>query len=474
MAFGTSKKISVDLCRNKHVSTRVAQYDKDSRDIIIQLTNDGVPYTIDLSKVEIRIKYLKGDGKIVFNDISSDNLLSDGTIKLTLTDQMCVAYGNAEAEIMLREKSTGKTLHTKHFIVNVEKAVFSDDDISSTNEFIALDNLLIRVEIAEKELERLDKLVTENEKVRQANEEERKVSEEERKNAENIRKEEEAKREIAEIAREISEENRNNAESIRNTNEEKREIEESKRNEAENERNENEEIRKANEIVREENETERKNGYTEMQNQLSQMNSDLDNHINDTSNPHKVSLEQLGIPLVENKSSEIIRSEITKDNVTTALGYVPYSPSEVDNKFSALESNIVWKETVDTYDDILITYPNPIDGWTVNVKDTDYTYRFDGEKWVVVSANAIPKATSNVDGLLTKEDFQKLSNISENASSVSFNSTLTSGLQIGVININGTNYPIYAPEGNTSEIVTESIDDEPSNQKEGEYWAFNY
>lgn len=81
-----------------------------------------------------------------------------------------------------------------------------------------------------------------------------------------------------------------------------------------------------------------------------------------------------------------------------------YTKSEIDNKLSAIETNIDWKESVDTFADITSAYPDPKDGWTVNVKDTDYTYRYSGEEWVVISANAIPKATQSVDGLLTKED----------------------------------------------------------------------
>ena len=211
-----------------------------------------------------------------------------------------------------------------------------------------------------------------------------------------------------------------------------------------------------------------------MQEKLSEMDSSLTSHIENKNNPHEVNLTQLGIPLVENKSSEDIRNELTKDNVTTALGYTPYTPTEVDNKFSSLETNIVWKETVDTYDDIETTYPSPIDGWTVNVKDTDYTYRFDGEKWIPVSANAVPKATENVDGLLSKEDYSKLLNISNNADSVSYNSSTTEGVIIGELNISGVVHQIYAPDGNTSEIVTSSITEEPINQKAGEYWIFDY
>lgn len=92
-----------------------------------------------------------------------------------------------------------------------------------------------------------------------------------------------------------------------------------------------------------------------------------------------------------------------------------YNKNEIDNKFSQLETNIDWKEAVATYNDIATTYPNPVDGWTVNVKDTDYTYRYNGTSWVAISANAIPKATQSVDGLITKKDKTKLDGIATGA-----------------------------------------------------------
>ncbi len=92
-----------------------------------------------------------------------------------------------------------------------------------------------------------------------------------------------------------------------------------------------------------------------------------------------------------------------------------YTKTEIDNKFSTLETNIDWKESVDTFSDIATVYPDPDDGWTVNVKDTDYTYRFDGTAWIAISANAIPKATGNLDGLMVKEDKSKLDGIAAGA-----------------------------------------------------------
>lgn len=111
---------------------------------------------------------------------------------------------------------------------------------------------------------------------------------------------------------------------------------------------------------------------SEIDTKVSTINSSISSHIGNKSNPHSVTKAQVGLGNVENKSSATIRGEITKSNVTTALGYTPYTPNEVDNKLSALETNIDWKESVATYSDIATTYPNPVDGWTVNVKDTDY------------------------------------------------------------------------------------------------------
>ena len=92
-----------------------------------------------------------------------------------------------------------------------------------------------------------------------------------------------------------------------------------------------------------------------------------------------------------------------------------YTKTEVDNKLALLETNIDWKEAVDTFASIATTYPNPQDGWTVNVKDTDYTYRYSGTEWIAISANAIPKATASLDGLMAKEDKTKLNGVAVNA-----------------------------------------------------------
>lgn len=88
-----------------------------------------------------------------------------------------------------------------------------------------------------------------------------------------------------------------------------------------------------------------------------------------------------------------------------------YTKLEIDNKFNELNSGLDWKESVATFDDIATTYPNPQDGWTVNTKDTDVTYRYTGTTWIAISANAIPMASQTTDGKMSKTDKKILDNL---------------------------------------------------------------
>lgn len=92
-----------------------------------------------------------------------------------------------------------------------------------------------------------------------------------------------------------------------------------------------------------------------------------------------------------------------------------YSKNEIDNKINQVITDLDWKESVATYSALSTTYPSPQDGWTVNVKDTDTTYRWSGTTWISISANSIPLATNSTDGKMSKSDKAKLDGIASNA-----------------------------------------------------------
>lgn len=62
----------------------------------------------------------------------------------------------------------------------------------------------------------------------------------------------------------------------------------------------------------------------------------LINHLANKSNPHGVTKSQVGLGNVENKSSATIRGELTKGNVTTALGYTPANQTDMTNAKDAI------------------------------------------------------------------------------------------------------------------------------------------
>lgn len=73
----------------------------------------------------------------------------------------------------------------------------------------------------------------------------------------------------------------------------------------------------------------------------------LINHLANKSNPHGVTKSQVGLGNVENKSSATIRGELTKGNVTTALGYTPANQTDMTNAQDAitqLNSDSVFEE----------------------------------------------------------------------------------------------------------------------------------
>lgn len=62
------------------------------------------------------------------------------------------------------------------------------------------------------------------------------------------------------------------------------------------------------------------------------------NHSTKTGNPHGTTKADLGLGSVENKSSATIRGELTKANVTTALGYTP--PTTDTNTWRPVQNNL--------------------------------------------------------------------------------------------------------------------------------------
>lgn len=406
-------EIAVDFINPSYNISRAKHLD-NARYLICTLTENGIPRMVKVNEAA-RIRLQKPDKTYVYNDC---DVIEDGRVFITLTEQILAAEGNAVCDIQLTDEETGIIYSSKNFIINIDKTAVNNSIMESTNEFNALNNLIATNK-------KLNDTLEANEDVRQANEEKR--------------IEDETTRQENETDRKNSEAERTNAENIRITNE--------------NERIANENIRQTNENIRQEHETYRENNTSvavsnaeaatkkandaadDLQNKLNSHHfvltedKDIANGVPSLDSNTKIPINELYEATTTSKGITQLTDSVESTSTSTAatpnsvkIAYDKaasvendinanrenwndkYTKNEVDNKFSTIETNVDWKESVETYNDILTAYPNPDDGWTVNVKDTDYTYRFNGTEWVAISANAIPKATNNVDGLLSKED----------------------------------------------------------------------
>lgn len=155
---------------------------------------------------------------------------------------------------------------------------------------------------------------------------------------------------------------------------------------------------------------------------------------NSEENPFELSITPAGLTSMrtfqEHANNVDIHVTLEEKNIFSDK----YTKAEIDNKFSAFETNIDWKEAVDTYTDILEMYSKPQDGWTVNVKDTDYTYRFNGTDWVAISSNSIPNATSELNGLMTKEQAAVLNKLDNAVGSLQNLTTVEKQNLVGAVN----------------------------------------
>ena len=394
----TTAKITLDLYTKNVVSVNAKQYDDQTRYIEITCVENGIVFTVDKSTMSAFVRLKKPDDNGVFNEAE---VTSDGKLKIELTEQMLSASGRAIADVFLlrkvftsNEKPTNiddiykinaPIISIMDFYINITPTALNHSQIESSYEFNALTNALAQIDFNNKKVVELDKTLTTNEDIRKQNETERKSNEESRINSEQKRVNEEDKRQKAEDIRVANENTRISNENTRQAQETKRQTDTAAA------------ITNANAAAKNANDK-----ANDLQNKLDNhhfvLTNELEDSVSSTSTVHAPTANAVKIAY-----DKAISVENTV-NSNKSNWNDKYTKNEIDNKFSALENNIDWKEAVATFADIVKTYPNPEDGWTVNVKDTDYTYRYSGSTWVAISANSIPKATQSVDGLLSKED----------------------------------------------------------------------
>ena len=140
----------------------------------------------------------------------------------------------------------------------------------------------------------------------------------------------------------------------------------------------------------------------------------LNNHLNDISNPHEVTKEQIGLGKVEDKSSSDILGELTSDNVINALGYTP--PTQ-DTTYGVASSSLgLIKAGGDIYvsidGSVTVFHANSADkiNAPVNISlsgEVAGSASFDGSQDVTISTSIESLDASKLTGIISLDNLPK-------------------------------------------------------------------
>lgn len=142
----TTKRIKLDFARSlEPVIVYAKQGDINTRHIEIEPLENGLPYTIP-SDVTARFEARKPDGRGVMNDYPT---ISDNIITVVLTDQTLAAFGDAVCAVSLYKDD--QILSTQNFILQIERAPITDEQIESADDYQSFRAALGLVEATEED-----------------------------------------------------------------------------------------------------------------------------------------------------------------------------------------------------------------------------------------------------------------------------------------------------------------------------------
>lgn len=159
MDLQTTRELNIDVSNHKYLSIDAKQYDRNLRYILITCYNQGNFFPINKNTCFASIRYRKPDNYGVFNTCE---ITQDGKILVELTEQMLAVAGLCYADVVIHENlnlavnivenadgsveiiDTGNSgiISTMTFIVNVREAAFDNEEVESSYEYDALNDLL--------------------------------------------------------------------------------------------------------------------------------------------------------------------------------------------------------------------------------------------------------------------------------------------------------------------------------------------
>lgn len=129
----------IDFYQKELIVFYAQQFDKNTRTITLIPKNAGEIMNFDSSVWQPTIMYYKPDGFLCYNNASFN---SDGSIVVTLTDQMLAAAGRSVGQLVLTNLSDNTIIKSTTFEVQIDEAVENMGDITSSSEMSALQEMI--------------------------------------------------------------------------------------------------------------------------------------------------------------------------------------------------------------------------------------------------------------------------------------------------------------------------------------------
>ena len=135
-----TKQITIDFYNQKYVLINAKQYDELSRYILVTCLNQGEKFFVDKENNFAYIRYKKADGFNVFNQCE---ITDDGKLLVELTPQMLADVGRCYADLVLIHKNFDNS-EDYEYVDDLFDVSFSDDGkgnvILYTSDFIEVND----------------------------------------------------------------------------------------------------------------------------------------------------------------------------------------------------------------------------------------------------------------------------------------------------------------------------------------------
>lgn len=160
MNLQTTKEINIDFSNQKYTLINAKQYDRNSRYILVSCYNQNSFTPINNNNCFAYIRYRKADNYGVFNTCE---VTKDGKVLIELTEQMLAVAGisyvdliihtatdisvdiveNEDGTVTIKNIDETSILSTMTFMVDVHESAFDNQEVESSYEYNALNDLLI-------------------------------------------------------------------------------------------------------------------------------------------------------------------------------------------------------------------------------------------------------------------------------------------------------------------------------------------